>query len=668
MNQLPSRGVSGARKLLNSLLITGALLTHSAFGQVNSWTNPASGNWEDSYWSLGVRPSSSQSAIYLTNANWKAVQIGADTVLKYRGSLTISNLYLGAPEGSSNTLLLNYSGLQTPLRVIEQLRVGSNAALRMLSSRLDVNKKFLVDSTVYHEDDSQAFLDQLLIGPASSAAYFLASGLVSSTTEEVGGTNYTQALFAQAGGTNRTTTLRVHARAHYQFDAGSLRAGNLIVGEGSTMFLPYELAGVFTQSNAQLVVSNDLRVGEPGQGSGLFVLSGGTVSADQIRIGLLNSGTGEFQQFGGTNQCRMLILSEGDNNPWTLPDNYTYSGYLLGNGRLITGQSQHGAGRPCYFAQTGGVYEVNTSLNISDGQDSRSYYSLNGGLTHCQSMRIDSSEFYHATGTNQVTTTFQIHGRSTYQLSGGALLTATTVISDQHFAHAFLQTGGLHIPTNSLQVGYSPTNSRTGGSYVMNGGQLTTATIRLSGRFEHRGGGITAPDLYMYGGSWLAGVPHQEFHQLDPRGDIRTISSIIIATNPCILHFDSSVYPDWLGTLSIEQWSGDPNGGGAHQIRFGNDGYGLGFYHLMHTWFVDPAGFQPGLYQAKILSTGEIVPGPQLKLSTRRLAGQLVLSWDTSNSLLSATNVLGPYEYVPGARSPFTNYFPESARFFRLNW
>ncbi|MDB6030476.1 MAG: hypothetical protein JWM16_814, partial [Verrucomicrobiales bacterium] len=539
MNHLPSRGVLGARKLLNSLLITGALLTHSAFGQVNSWTNPASGNWEDPYWSLGVRPSSSQSAIYLTNANWKAVQIGADTVLKYRGSLTISNLYLGAPEGSSNTLLLNYSGLQTPLRVIEQLRVGSNAALRMLSARLDANKKFLVDSTVYHEDDSQAFLDQLIIGPASSAAYFLASGLVSSTTEEVGGTNYTQALFSQAGGTNRTSTLRVHARARYQFAAGSLRTGDLFVGDVPTIFYPDSLAGIFTQSGGQLVVSNDLRVGDGGQGSGVFVMSGGSVSSDVLRIGTMNSGTGDFEQLDGTNQCRLLVLSEGDNNPWTLPDNYSYSRYFLGNGGLTTGQSQLGAGRPCYFIQTGGVYEVTNALNISDGQLDYSYYFLNGGTVRSGSMRIDSAQFYQTSGTNQVIGNLELYGNSLYQLGGGTLGTGGTFISEPGLYQHFRQSGGLHFATNFLQVGYSPTNRPTGDRYTLEGGQLTTPTIWLSGQFEHVGGLLTPPNLFMYGGKWIAGVPYSEFHQLDPRGGFATISTIIIATNSCILRFES---------------------------------------------------------------------------------------------------------------------------------
>jgi hypothetical protein len=668
MNPLPRLRVLGTRKLLKLLLITASFLNHSVFGQINSWTNPVSGNWEDLHWSLGVRPSSSQSVVYFTNLNWKAVQIAADTVLKYPGSLTISNLFLGAPEGSSNTLLLNFSGLQTPLRVLEQLRVGTNAALRLLSSRLDANKQFLVDSTVYHEDGSQAFIGQLLLGPGSSAAYFLASGLVSSTSEEIGGTDYTQALFSHAGGTNRATTLRVHARARYQFTAGSIRTGDLFVGDVPTIFYPDDLAGIFMQTSGQLVVTNDLRVGDGGQGAGVFVLSGGSVSSDVLRIGTKNSGSGDFKQFDGTNQCRLLVLSEGDNNPLSLPDNYSYSRYFLGNGRLTTSQSQLGAGRPCYFTQAGGVYEVTTALNISDGQSDYSYYFLNGGTLRSGSMRIDSAKFYHTSGTNQVSGNFELYGNSLYELSGGTLGTGGTFISDPGLYQDFRQSGGLHFATNFLQVGYSPTNMPTGDRYTLEGGQLTTPTIWLSGRFEHFGGALTPPNLYMYGGKWIAGVPYSEFHQLDPRGGFATISTIIIATNPCVLQFDGSLYPDWLATLAIENWSGSPNGGGAHRIRFGNSLGALGPLHLQHAWFINPAGFPAGLYQARILSTGEIVPGSQLKLSTSLLAGQLVLSWETSNSLLSATNVSGPYEYVPGSRSPFTNQFLDPARFFRLNW
>src|SRR5690349_15719126 len=148
MNHKPTHVLSNApdrnayqNKLLACLVLSSLLLPPSLLGQVNSWTNPFSANWHDLHWSLGVRPSSSQSAVYLTNSNWKAVQIGAQTVAMYPGSLTMSNLFLGAPLGSSNTLLLNYAGLQTPLRVLNDANVGSNAALRLLSSRLQVDKK-----------------------------------------------------------------------------------------------------------------------------------------------------------------------------------------------------------------------------------------------------------------------------------------------------------------------------------------------------------------------------------------------------------------------------------------------------------------------------------------------------------------------------------------------
>src|SRR5690349_8087292 len=57
--------------------------------QVNSWTKPTSGYWEEqAYWSLGTLPNSSQSVVF-TNAGWKALAIGAGTAQEFPDSMQI---------------------------------------------------------------------------------------------------------------------------------------------------------------------------------------------------------------------------------------------------------------------------------------------------------------------------------------------------------------------------------------------------------------------------------------------------------------------------------------------------------------------------------------------------------------------------------------------------
>ncbi len=75
-----------------------------ASAQVNSWTNPASGYWEEQNWSLGTLPGPEQS-ILLTNAGWKALAIGPNTVRDYPQTLSIDSLTVSSPIDSFNVLL-----------------------------------------------------------------------------------------------------------------------------------------------------------------------------------------------------------------------------------------------------------------------------------------------------------------------------------------------------------------------------------------------------------------------------------------------------------------------------------------------------------------------------------------------------------------------------------
>jgi hypothetical protein len=59
-----------------------------------------------------------------------------------------------------------------------------------------------------------------------------------------------------------------------------------------------------------------------------------------------------------------------------------------------------------------------------------------------------------------------------------------------------------------------------------------------------------------------------------------------------------------------------------------------------------------------------VLPRPQLSFSS--IGGSLVLSWTGSFTLMSATNVTGPYVDVPGATSPYTNSALSGQRFYGL--
>src|SRR5437870_824711 len=82
----------------------------------NSWTNSASGKWEEpSNWSLGVAPTVNQ-FVLITNDSTKVVAI--DTVtLNTTSAMTVGKLTISTSPNSTNTLVLSGIGLTTPLNV-----------------------------------------------------------------------------------------------------------------------------------------------------------------------------------------------------------------------------------------------------------------------------------------------------------------------------------------------------------------------------------------------------------------------------------------------------------------------------------------------------------------------------------------------------------------------
>jgi uncharacterized repeat protein (TIGR03803 family) len=102
----------------------------------NTWISGIGDKWETSTnWSNGVAPSLTDSADLITNANSKTVTIDSVTT-NTPGVMTISNLVVSAPLGSTNTLFLSNAGAATPLQVLSGLTIGSGGVLAVSGSSL----------------------------------------------------------------------------------------------------------------------------------------------------------------------------------------------------------------------------------------------------------------------------------------------------------------------------------------------------------------------------------------------------------------------------------------------------------------------------------------------------------------------------------------------------
>ena len=158
--------------------------------------------------------------------------------------------------------------------------------------------------------------------------------------------------------------------------------------------------------------------------------------------------------------------------------------------------------------------------------------------------------------------------------------------------------------------------------------------------------------------------------ELGPLDFART-SHIAFASFPSVLRFANSrdSLLDFRILLVIMNWSGSTNGGGTHQIIFGNSADAWTPGQLWHTAFRNPAGFPPGDYPARILANGEVVPMGRPALAVSWGANSMALSWSENYYLQTATNVAGPYFDISNASSPYAvQPNAERQRYFRLRW
>ncbi|RYD86703.1 MAG: PEP-CTERM sorting domain-containing protein [Sphingobacteriales bacterium] len=101
--------------------------------------------------------------------------------------------------------------------------------------------------------------------------------------------------------------------------------------------------------------------------------------------------------------------------------------------------------------------------------------------------------------------------------------------------------------------------------------------------------------------------------------------TIDLGDGASVLRFADSTFQFWNGTLSITNWSGSAAGGGVDQLLFDTAIGGITMDQLALIQFVNPAGFQPGNYGARMLPNGEVVVIPEPATGMTLLLGGLGL-------------------------------------------
>jgi hypothetical protein len=339
--------------LIVALLFLGVSPANLVHGQVNSWANPQSGTWNwatDANWLLGVAPSSSQSAIFITNAvtalngsRFRTVTIDAVGAGTFPGTMIINNLIVSAPGSgigaSHNALFLNNAGLATPLHVLDTLTITSGGSLSITNSALDVGIVFSVDANVFLNTGTLITTNGLVeLGNNGVGQIIESAGTWTGNFVNVGAGVGSQGTLTLAGGEMNLYQLQVAqygigtvlvtggqlstislivvgngGPGQMTVSGGTVVPGAVIVGTGG----PYE-AGTLTLAGGTTTVGQFLSLGES-SGTGTVWLTGGQLSVANSETDVGDEfGVGQMTVSNGTFLAWRLIVGNRVNSQGTL--------------------------------------------------------------------------------------------------------------------------------------------------------------------------------------------------------------------------------------------------------------------------------------------------------------------------------------------------------------
>ena len=640
----------------------GGLIIQS--GATNEWTKPASGVWQElDYWSLRQLPAINQDLVAFRNPGFKALAINSSTTSHYSNSLAINALTVDAPAGSFNQLLLNYAGLDVPLSVASDFILGVNGSLVSYYSALQGGNLYLSGPATFSESSTIAFGK---IELEVAAALNLTNSSLAADLLILG----PSATVGQDGGSSQVSSLQMYAGSAY-----SLNNGTFIANSVDLQSLAGTGLAQFTVSGGCMDVQGLLRLGQPKwvpDAQGEFLLERG-----YLRCAEMDFLNGTFAQTGGTNFTARIALPLLDNSR---------GDYLLSGGMLISSNVSLGAvlspatpSGSANLAQSGGVHS-NLTMGLF-GEIRRGFvthygsYSLSGGLLVSDAIRLLSGAFIQSGGTNH-TRELVLDEAGSFVLSSGQLVTSNTTVDTAACVMSdFIQNGGSHTVQNRLLL-------QDFVRYELRAGTLTARNFDIGPGSELRlqGGAISNTGLFtIRGGGVRASGQTQQLGQLQVVGEAVSVcnssqpaaSTLDVGfssgTGATLVRFQDSRDVDWSGApLSILNWSPSTNGFGPDHIIVGANAQGLTTSQLSKLVFVNPFGWPSGDYPARMLPTGEIVPGVPPPLGFTRTSNSLTLSWSGDYELVTATNLTGPYIPVAGASSPLTHTFTDPQRYFRL--
>jgi hypothetical protein len=536
----------------------------------NNWTYPASAKWESPLWSLGTLPASDQ-IVNIVNDGYKAVNIDTTTVADFPSSLTVSSLEVGAPTNGLSTLLLNYAGLNRPLEVLNACEVQTNGTLLNLASSFEVDGTNGGGLTI----DGGTF--------AQEGGLTVVTGLVQVQNGTLNATNATMNLGPLLIGSAYPQSGTV-----YQ-SGGTVLSSGISIGRGKYLLVTngtlYALKGTYlTNSEAGFIQSGGSNYGDVHIDEGAYNLEDGLVQG----VNLSTITLGSFTQNGGTVQIQNLS-ARGLGSDFSIFPSYALVGGTLYCASLDI--SSYGL-----FQETGGTLLLTNGLNLLDVTGSGARYELDGGNALMPSLVVSNGgDYLQRGGTNEVSGDISIYNNA-MALYGGRISSSNLGVGEGARVY---QQGGTDEVSQVLSIT---------GNYSLEEGRLSVNGIYLRGTLAINNLQGDAPvlnnsGLINFGGILALSTSQSSMGQLG----LSTNGILNLGGSSLVVRFADSSALNWdpNSGLVIQGWNGSNSGNGSTQIYFGNSSVGLTSAQLSQIQF----SIGSTNFTAKILATGEVVPG-----------------------------------------------------------
>jgi hypothetical protein len=368
------------------LALAGLVFSSTVLAQTNNWISPTRGYWEDyTKWDLDVAPSNSQS-VYITNDVSKTVTIDSITSGAHPDTMTVSNLYLSAPDGAINALELSSAGKNSPLQILDTFVISSGGSLYLSNSAvsmtvvstnsitngvmsvdglvmMDTNSLLTLDDGLYvgvdtnatgvvHLAGGQIFLTnagpsavginavgQLIVsnGNVQTAGFvFVGSGAGSQGTLTLAGGNYQSLAFGHL-----TIGMETGSVGTVSVTGGNLIANNTASSNSFMTIVGGDGSGQLNLLAGTNVLSSTMVGGDPGSQGTITMAAGVTTLQGPLQLGSSLNATGTFWMIGGQlTQTNIYVSSSRPNNTNYFPSclgSWGVASLIVSNGKWSGG-------------------------------------------------------------------------------------------------------------------------------------------------------------------------------------------------------------------------------------------------------------------------------------------------------------------------------------------